>query len=399
MTEHRIAKDGEAVAAEVAMTDAAEQSARFVTTIDATPLTGVQRHRDGFVHGRVRATRTGIQEYRASELGKTGDEIVRVYRPLDEVMRVDSLGSFKGKAVTDGHPKERLNSENWGKLARGTIMSVQRDGEAVVLDVTVSDKALVDKLEAGEARELSAGYVARIDWTPGKTDDGEPYDAVQRDIYVDHLAVVPAGRAGKDFRIGDGADDSGKDRSNWGAAPIPQGSSTKGATMSDALRTIMVDGLSVSVTDQAAQAITKLQDAMTEKEKAIATKEAEIAELKKQVETKDGELAAAKKSLEDATKPEAIADAVKKRGKVTEAGKAAGMSEEDMDKMDDAAIRRAVVSKSLGDAAAKEMSDAAIEGAFLYASNSTAKTQDSALGGGIKTTDADPWGFMDKKEG
>lgn len=396
MTEHRIAKDGEAVAAEVAMTDAAESAAKFVATIDATPLTGIQRHKDGFIHGRVRATRTGIQEYRASELGKMGDDIVRVYRPLDEVMRVDSLGSFKGKAVTDGHPSDRLNSENWSKLARGTIMGVQRDGDAVVLDVTVSDKGLVEKLESGKARELSAGYVARIDWTPGKTDGGEPYDAIQRDIYIDHLAVVPKGRAGSDYRVGD-ADE-------WGARPRDRAIEQpieEGQTVSDAqTTTVQVGDGAVPTTEAGAIRIKGLQDSLATKDQAIKDKDAEIADLKKQVETKDGELAAAKKSLEDATKPEALADAVKKRGKVTEAGKAAGMAEEDMDKMDDAAIRRAVVAKSLGDAAAKEMSDAAIEGAFAYASKGAGtKTTDSALGSGIKTTDADPWGFMDKKEG
>ncbi len=161
--------------------------------------------------------------------------------------------------------------------------------------------------------------------------------------------------------------------------------------MADALRKIVVDGLSVETTDAGAQAITKLQDALaratTDHETAIGAKDAEIADLKKQVETKDGEIAAIKKSLDDATSPKALADAARKRAAVLDAGKKAGYSEKEMEEMDDAAIRRAVVSKHLGDAA-KAMSDAAIEGAFAYAVRDAEKRGgDAALGDGIKPSE------------
>jgi hypothetical protein len=400
MTEKRIANDGEAVAVDVAITD--EQRAErtpFVMAIDATPLTGVQRHRDGYMAGKVRAARTGVQTYLGKEVGWPERETVAVYRPLDEVMRLDALGSYKGKPITDGHPKVRVTSENWGDLARGTVMGVQRDGDAVALDVTISAKSLVDKLESGEARELSAGYVAKIDRTPGTAPDGTAYDAVQRDLYIDHLAVVPKGRAGSEFRVGDGAD--------WGARPLDreiiEHPKKEGQDVSDAhTTTVTVGDGAVPTTEAGAIRIKGLQDSLTSAQKSITDKDTEIADLKKQIETKDGEIAAAKKSLEDATKPEALADAVKQRGKVTEAGKKAGMSEEDMDKMDDAAIRRAVVAKSLGDEQAKAMSDAAIEGAFAFASQgapTATRTHDADLGAGIRTHDADPWAFMDEKKG
>jgi hypothetical protein len=47
----------------------------------------------------------------------------------------------------------------------------------------------------GGKRELSLGYKVDLDETPGVW-EGQPYDAIQRNIRVNHLAVVPQGRAG-----------------------------------------------------------------------------------------------------------------------------------------------------------------------------------------------------------
>lgn len=116
----------------------------------------------------------------------------------------------------------------------------------------VSDGPTIKLIEDGK-RELSAGYTCDLDWTPGKTPSGEAYDAVQKNIRINHVAIVQRGRAGQQVRIGDA--------SKWGAAPISTMDKEK-VTMSDALRTVVVDGLSVQTTDQGAQAIQKLQKDM-----------------------------------------------------------------------------------------------------------------------------------------
>lgn len=361
--------------------------------IDAVQIGKPRKTVDGYLTARVWAARTGLMDYTGAELGRPDLDIVRLYRPEDEVFNKDSLGSFKGKPITDGHPKERVTKDNHTALQRGHISGVARDGEAVALDVAITDGSMVASLEGDGARELSAGYVSQIDWTPGETPDGQHYDAVQRGIFVDHLAIVPKGRAGSEFRIGDGVD-------AWGVSPLATPPSKhKEDTMSDALISVVLGDKAVNVPAAQAPAIEAFKDAAAKTlADTIATKDAEIATLKKSVETKDGELTAAKKSLEDATAPAALADMAKKRAKTTEAGKAAGMAETDMDKMDDAAIRRAVVAKSIGDEAAKAMTDDAIDGAFAFANANPTRTADDALGGGIRTQDADSWAFLDKKE-
>lgn len=378
MTDKRIARDGETVAAEIAIAD----QTGGVAFVDTSPLTGVKRHKDGYIGARVLAARTGVQVYLGSEVGFPDRETVAVYRPEDEVMRIDALASYKGKPVTDGHPTERVTADNWRTYARGTVMGVAREGDAVALDIAISDAGLVDTLEKGEARQLSAGYTATLDRTPGIAPDGTPYDAVQRNIYIDHLAVVTAGRAGSKFRVGDGADE-------WGAAPLNTQSRTKGDNMSDNLRTVTLDGLSVKTTDEGAAAITKLQD-------ALAAETTKVADQAKTIEAKDGEIAALKQSLADATDPKVISDMAKKRAKTMDMGKKYGMCEDEMDKMDDAAIARAIVTKRLGDAA-KDLSDEGVNGALAALEAQPQKQNDNALKHGLRTADADPWGFVGKE--
>ncbi|MGJ4719295.1 DUF2213 domain-containing protein, partial [Leptospira interrogans] len=54
----------------------------------------------------------------------------------------------------------------------------------------------------GEKRQVSVGFESWIDKTPGLfPGTNEPYDAVQRDIAVNHLSHVPQGKGGKEVKI------------------------------------------------------------------------------------------------------------------------------------------------------------------------------------------------------
>lgn len=159
--------------------------------------------------------------------------------------------------------------------------------------------------------------------------------------------------------------------------------------MSDNLRTVTLDGLSVKTTDEGAAAITKLQD-------ALAAETTKVADQAKTIEAKDGEIAALKQSLADATDPKVISDMAKKRAKTMDMGKKYGMCEDEMDKMDDAAIARAIVTKRLGDAA-KDLSDEGVNGALAALEAQPQKQNDNALKHGLRTADADPWGFVGKE--
>jgi hypothetical protein len=71
---------------------------------------------------------------------------------------------------------------------------VTPDGDKVRASLMITDSATIEALEAGKS-ELSCGYTADVEFTPGLW-NGQPYDAVQRNIRGNHVALVDAGRAG-----------------------------------------------------------------------------------------------------------------------------------------------------------------------------------------------------------
>ena len=141
--------------------------------------------------------------------------------------------------------------------------------------------------------------------------------------------------------------------------------------MSDALRTVVVDGLSVSTTDQGAQAITKLLkdldssaakfvDLQMSHADAIKVKDADLAKKDEEI----GTLKADKKKLEDAAlKPADIDRLVADRAVLVSTVRAIDANLE-IDGKPDAELRRAAVKARLGDELVKDASDAEIAGMF-----------------------------------
>lgn len=140
---------------------------------------------EGWVRDRPVITRTGIFEYKTAD-GK----VRREYRPDEEVFESNSLLSLAGVPVTDGHVGLVTASNHKGVI--GTVISNGiKEDENVVADIIIHD---TNRL--GKRRDLSLGYVCELDETPGQTAKGEKYDAVQKNIRYNHLAVVQSGRAG-----------------------------------------------------------------------------------------------------------------------------------------------------------------------------------------------------------
>lgn len=204
--------------------------------------------------------RTGVQEYRAFDLGLDADgidpmRVIRLHRPAEEVFTPDSLKSFENKPVTVEHPDEEVTAANWKEHAVGEVRDVQRSGDLMSGIVIIKDASAIEAMQSGKV-ELSNGYAFNLDMTPGQTHDGKPYDGVQRNIRGNHVAVVDAARCGSACRIAD---------SQPSLNP-------KGNAMADeAKRKVTVDGIPLEVSDTAAAAIDKL---MKERGDANAAKDA-----------------------------------------------------------------------------------------------------------------------------
>lgn len=149
----------------------------------------------------VPIARTGYQQYLSSEIEDGGDpsEIVSVYRAPKEVFSRETLASFEGKPVTNGHPNEDVTPRNYKKYQKGHVQRVRMgtgdDGDKIVADLYITDPDLIDEIMSGK-REVSAGYYAE----DRKEDSGR---ICQTKIRGNHVAVVDEGRAGHSVAIRD----------------------------------------------------------------------------------------------------------------------------------------------------------------------------------------------------
>lgn len=155
---------------------------------------------EGFLRVPGHVARSGIQQYLASELGLDGDpmRVVGVYRPPEEVFSADSLATYKGADVTLTHPSELVNADNYKQVTRGVALDVGvQDGDFVRCDLLIKDADAIKAIEAGTC-ELSAGYTADYEQV-----DGDGYEFIQRNIVINHIAIVDRARAGRQARIFD----------------------------------------------------------------------------------------------------------------------------------------------------------------------------------------------------
>ena len=160
---------------------------------------------EGFLKVPGRVAKTGIQQYLRKELQLDGDpnEVVNVFRPEDEVFKAESLDTYNCADITIRHPGDLVNAKNYSATSKGVVRgSGRRDGDFVVADLIIKDQLAIDDINAGNA-ELSAGYTADYVAQEGTAPSGENYQYIQRDIRVNHVAIVPMARAGRQARIFD----------------------------------------------------------------------------------------------------------------------------------------------------------------------------------------------------
>lgn len=162
---------------------------------------------DGSIRVPAIIARTGVQVYQYDD----GTE-VREYRPPEEVFDQDSLATWRGLSLTIGHPSIPVDPSNWGNLTVGHVgdsvgenphFRGVNENRYLTADCVVKDAQAIELIARGELVELSCGYFADVDRTPGITPEGEPYDQIQRAIVGNHVALGPRGwgRAGSEVRL------------------------------------------------------------------------------------------------------------------------------------------------------------------------------------------------------
>lgn len=170
---------------------------------------------EGYLLIDATLSRTGIYEYSAGEMRRMGvpvddrapdNAIVRIYRDGAEVFDEASLKSFELKPLTYLHPAKPVDVGTFKSLVHGIVGApVVADGNHTRTKIQIMSDLGISKYNSGVV-QLSAGYSATLDMTPGRTPTGDVYDGRQTKIEINHMAMVPAGRAGT-AKLGDTAEE------------------------------------------------------------------------------------------------------------------------------------------------------------------------------------------------
>ena len=302
---------------------------------------------EGYLTGQARVARVGIQSYQDGEGG-----VRREFRPVGEVFSADAIASFRNMPVTMGHPQEGLvTADNAKRLSVGHVgENIRPDGEWLVMPITITDAETIEQIANGVV-ELSGGYMADLDESAGEY-DGEVYDAVQRNIRGNHVAVVQQARAGEMARLNlDAA----------GAVQIIPEKQTRVDDMSEGKTAVTrIDGIEYEVAPEVERHMTRMDEQMT----ALT---AERDEAKADAETskaKADEAAAELEKLRETYSDEAIRDAAKARVALERtAGKILG-DEADLDDKSEREIQEAVVKAVHADADLTDASDVYVQARF-----------------------------------
>ena len=327
---------------------------------DALTDVRTRTHKDGYKLVAAKVARTGIQGYLRKEFGDSAptgnpNDIIRVYRPPEEVFADRAINGWAHVPVTIDHPDVMVSPDNYKDYAVGEVTSrakVDDDGW-LTLEFLLKDATAINASESTH-KEYSGGYTADIEFISGVTSDGEFFDAVQKAINPNHLALVPKGRAFKDALPGDAK--------KWGISPQPE---TEKESKMDLIK-VMVGDKAVQVAAADADFIAKMvkdhQEALDAKDEEIGSLKAECAEANAKV-------------LSD----EAIDALVTAKAEAT--------------------ARREAVRAKFGDEAVEGASDAEIKGIYKVMDTMPAKSDPvrKALADAKPNEDKNPWDdVMDK---
>lgn len=350
-------------------------------------VSGAVTDADGFLRDSPIVARTGIYIYQQPD-----GTIRREYRPPEEVFDTDSEASFVGKPIVVGHPVSGIvNSDTAQDLAIGTILSsgYQKDETNIACDIVIHNPSAI-----GEKRGLSLGYRVDIEEAPGITPDGQQYDVIQRNIRINHLAVVDRARAGAKARL------------NLDGDEIIEGVETK--------MKIKIDSVDFEVDEKIANYVNSLQNKEENARVKLDTANTELKSVKEQntalkadADDKKAKLDAmtaerdglkAKVDAADAEKEKAVKEAVEavkadmqERAELEETAKIAKV--EKTDGLTNAELKAGIVKAAFGEKFKLDgASDAYLDGAYSAAKemlrNDNAKNQAAKAKGGAEKQEA-----------
>lgn len=226
---------------------------------------------EGYLHGEFPITRPGVFPYM-----RNGGSVSQVAKLPDEVFSKETIESANNKPLTNDHPNVGVDVRNFKALSVGmTDGDAHVEDNKLVVGATITDPDMIAQVKSGK-RELSIGFNADVPTESGEY-GGAQYDAAQRNIKINHIAIVDRGRAGHGISIHDSA-----------AFVMDDDSNIQGGTK---MATMIID-------NQSFEADQRVIDAANDTKKQLVAAEALVAKLKKQLAGSEDTAASSKKEAD-----------------------------------------------------------------------------------------------------
>lgn len=281
----------------------------MITRYDSATVSGITKDPiTGYIHARnVPIARAGVFKYLKP------DNSIRYEAKLPEDILSDStVASANNKPITDDHPENDagqrilVDKDNSTALMKGLTASnahVNKADGTVRVDLTITDPELITKVDGGK-RQLSIGFQTQVVPKSGAY-NGTEYDSVQKNITINHVAVVDVAREGPDISldrsiVGDSAEMIGD---------IDDFSKQKGQKPQMEFETVRIGNEKIRVATDDADKLIKFDSDNSANQKKIADLDAQI---KKLTEERDSLKSGNKQAETDKSEAQAKADSLEK---------------------------------------------------------------------------------------
>lgn len=295
---------------------------------------------EGYLKGRAIITNVGVFSYLRPD-----GSVIRELRPPEEVFEQDSMRSLEMLPLTDKHPPVRpdrlpVDSENINDLQVGSVGDgIRRDEYHLSAPMTITNPDTIDGVDRDGHRSISCGYKVELEDKSGVW-MGVPYDAIQRNIRYNHIAVnIDNGRAGDDVRI---KMDEGQKFCD--AYSVMDNKNYK--EVNNMLKKIKIDDVEYDAEETVIKTLHDAQKKVDDLEKAKEQADKDHSELQAKHDSLKDENEQLKKDIEElkTKNPDEVKEAVKSRIALLDTAKRAGI--EVTDDMKDIEIKKAIIIKA-----------------------------------------------------
>lgn len=281
----------------------------MITRYDSSTVSAITKDPiTGYIHARnVPIARAGVFKYLKP------DGTVRHEAKLPEDILSDStVASANNKPITDNHPENEagqrilVDKSNTNTLMKGLTASnahVDETDGTVRVDLTITNPDLINKVDNGK-RQLSIGFQTQVVPQNGVYKNAE-YDSVQKNITINHVAVVDVAREGPDISldrsvVGDSAEMIGE---------LDDFSKKKGQKPQMDFEKVRIGDQTIKVATDDADKLIKYDSDNSAKQKKIDDLNAQI---KKLTDERDSLKSGNKQAETDKSEAEAKADSLEK---------------------------------------------------------------------------------------